>query len=240
MARISRHELKQDEFIQTVNETWEWVQRQHTALIVAVVTVVVGLAGFGGYRVYAENQMAKADAALGKAIRTFHAQILPPGTPKPPTDEPTFGTEQARNEAALKEFTELRRHYPRTPAARLAEYYVALCQEALGKQEEAIKILQSLAAGRDRDAHAIASYHLASLYLKMGKGAEAEKLYLDLLAKPSFLIPKTMAMMALADYYRDSKPNEAAKLYEEVKRDFPDTVAAATATDNLRDMGRGQ
>lgn len=238
MARISRHELKTDEFVITMTEVWSWVERQHTALIMAAVVGVVALAGSIGYRVYAENQMAKADAALGKAIRTYHAPIAPPGQPKPYTDEPTYSSEQARTEAALREFSELRQRYARTPAADMAGYYVSLCQGALGKTDEALKTLQGVAAGRNRDVRALASLRLAGLYVKQGKAAEAVKLYQELIARPTLLVPKAVAMMALADYYRDVQPAEAAKLYEQIKRDFPDSTASSTASDRLKELAR--
>lgn len=221
-----------------MGEVWTWVERQHTALIVAVVAVVVALGGFTGYRVYAENQTAKADAALGKAIRIYHAPILPLGSPPPPTDEPTYTSEQARTQAALKEFTELRQRYPRTPAAQMAEYYAALCQEALGKKDESQKILERLATSREREVLALASLRLAGIYLKQGKAAEAVKLYQELIARPTLLVPKPVAMMALADYYRDIKPADAAKLYEELKRDFGDSNTASTAGERLKELGR--
>ena len=238
MARISRQELKHDEFIDTFSSIWAWVERQHTALIVAVVVTVVALGGFAGYRIYSENLMAKADAALGKALRTYHAQILPPGTPKPATDEPVYSSEQARSEAAMKEFSELRQQYPRTRPARLADYYIALCQWSLGKTDESMKTLLELAGGRDPEASALAKMRLAALYQKQGKGAEAEKLYKELIAKPTLLVPKSVAMMALADYYRDSQPTEAAKLYEQVKKEFPDSTAFSTANDRLQELPR--
>lgn len=238
MARISRQELKHDEFIDTFSGIWAWVERQHTALIAAVVVTVVALGGFAGYRVYSENRMAKADAALGKALRTYHAQVLPPGTPKVATDEPVYSSEQARNEAALKEFTGLRQHYPRTRAARLAEYYIALCQSSLGKTDESMKTLLELAGGRDREVSALAKLRLAAIDQKQGKGDEAVKLYKELIAKPTLLVPKSVAMMALADYYRDAQPAEAAKLYEQVKKEFPDSTAFNTANDRLQELPR--
>lgn len=238
MARISRQELKKDEFVDTFAELWAWVQRQHTALILAVVVAIVVSAAYAGYRVYSENQAAKADAALGEAIRTYHAQILPPGTPKPATDEPVFSSEQARNEAALKEFTELRQHYPRTRAAHIAEYYAALCQASLGQTDESMKTLLRVVGGSDREASSLAKFRLAALYARQGKGAEAVKLYQELIDKPTLLVPKPEALMALADYYRSVQPAEAAKLYEQVKREFPDSAAYNTANDRLQELAR--
>lgn len=238
MARISRHELKKDQFVTTMAGGWAWVEHKHTALIVAAVVAVVALGGFTGYRVYAENQMAKADAALGQAIRTYHAPIVPPGQPKPPTDEAVYSNEKARSEAALQEFTGIRDKYPRTPAAHMAEYYIALCQEALGRKDESEKTLERLAAGRDREVRALAKLRLAGLYLKRGKAAEAVKIYRELAAQPTLLVPKPVPLMALADHYRDTQPGEAAKIYDELKRDYPDSRTSGDAEDRLKELPR--
>jgi len=40
-------------------------------------------------------------------------------------------------------------------------------------------------------------------------------------------VPKPMAMLALADHYRKSDPAQAAKLYKQIKSDFPDAAAQA-------------
>jgi TolA-binding protein len=43
--------------------------------------------------------------------------------------------------------------------------------------------------------------------------------------------------MVLAGLYRKSKPAEAAKLYEQVKKDYPDTPLSEEADRRLSEMG---
>jgi hypothetical protein len=45
--------------------------------------------------------------------------------------------------------------------------------------------------------------------------------------KPTIFVPKPMAMLALADYYRKADPAQAAKLYNQIKQEFPDAAAEA-------------
>jgi TolA-binding protein len=67
----------------------------------------------------------------------------------------------------------------------------------------------------------------------MGQGDEAAKLYQQLIAKPTVLVPKPIVMLALAEHYREKSPAEAAKLYEQIKADYPDTPIAEAADQAL-------
>jgi hypothetical protein len=68
---------------------------------------------------------------------------------------------------------------------------------------------------------------LAEVYLQESKGAQAVDLLKQLTDKPSIFVPKAMAMLALADYYRKTDPAQATKLYNQVKQEFPDAAEEA-------------
>jgi hypothetical protein len=50
-------------------------------------------------------------------------------------------------------------------------------------------------------------------------------------------VPKALALLALADDLRKSNPPEAAKLYNEIKKDFPDSTVADEADKRLETLG---
>ena len=79
----------------------------------------------------------------------------------------------------------------------------------------------------------MARFELAQLDDKMGKSDEAAKAYQDLIAKPTILVPKPIVMLALADHYGAKNPTEAAKLYTQIKTDYPDTAIAEQADQEL-------
>jgi hypothetical protein len=58
-------------------------------------------------------------------------------------------------------------------------------------------------------------------------------LYKELADKPTIFVPKPIAMLALADYYRKTDPGQSSKLYNQVKQEFPDTPAAEQADQGL-------
>jgi hypothetical protein len=50
-------------------------------------------------------------------------------------------------------------------------------------------------------------------------------------------VPKALAQMALADQYRKANPAEAAKLYQQIKKDHPDSMLGDEADKRLTDLG---
>ncbi len=63
------------------------------------------------------------------------------------------------------------------------------------------------------------------------------KLYQGLIAKPSVLVPKPVAMMALAQHYSQKNPAEAAKLYAQIKADYPTRRSPNSADQALALLG---
>jgi predicted negative regulator of RcsB-dependent stress response len=240
VARISRHELKHDEFVESVAEATGFV-RGHGRTIAIVVGIAVAAAILVfGYRFYAERQSLRAETGLGKAMRTFHATVRAPGGSTLPSDpeEITFPSDSDKYQAALKEFGELAQKFPRTRAARVARYYSALSQFQLGQTDAAMKTLEELGASDDREIASLAKFQMAQYYQRSGKWSEAEKLLRQIIQHPSYSVSKATAELALADQLRERNPAEATKLYEEVRNMYPTTPLADTAKERLDELKR--
>jgi predicted negative regulator of RcsB-dependent stress response len=97
---------------------------------------------------------------------------------------------------------------------------------------DAKKWLKGLADG-DSDFAAMAKFELAQLADRNGQGDEAVSLYQQLMAKPGVLVPKPVVMLALAGHYSQKNPAEAAKLYAQIKSEYPDTPIANEADQEL-------
>ena len=65
------------------------------------------------------------------------------------------------------------------------------------------------------------------MYDQDGKTSQAIDLYKQLEDKPSVFVPKPMVLLTLADHYRKTDPAQAAKLYNQVKLEFPDAAEQA-------------
>lgn len=226
---ISRRELKKDEVRETFAHGAEAVlSHQQLTLYILIAAIVVAV-GIFGWRTYAQRQTVKAFAAFDGAMTIFQA---PTGVPPTP-GEVSYPDDTRKFTDAQQKFSEVASKYPRTHAGELASYYQALSYEKLGKNDEARKLLQSLESGSDEEVAAMAKLELAGLDDGMGQGDEAASLYQQLIAKPTVLVPKPVAMLGLAGHYRQSNPSEAAKLYGQIKLEYPDTPMAQQADQAL-------
>ena len=231
MARIQRQELKHDEFADSIDSALLYLEDNWRRLTVIALVILLGGGSIGGYVWYSRDQEQRAGASLTSALITLQAPVqagLPPLPGEGP--EKIFSSEQAKFEAARKEFDALRTEFPRTRSAQLASFYVALCDHQLGKTDAAITTLEELSRASDRNVAAQAQLTLAGFYQQRGRAADAEKLYRQLAENPTVTVPRSLALLELATLQAESDPAAARKLFDEIKREFPDTQIAAEVT----------
>lgn len=230
---ISRKDLKKDEVRETLTHGAEAIfshQRQiwnYGSIALLIVVVVLG------WRFYTQKQTAKGSAALADAMKVYQARIRTAAEPALP-DEISYLDEKNKYADAVKKFTEVANRYSRTRPGQLARYYAALSLERLGRYDEAETDLKSLQSSSDESLSALARFKLAQVYDESGKGSQALQLYQQLADKPTLFVPKPVVLLALADHYSSSDPTQAAKLYNQVKTEFPDTQAAQQADERLQ------
>jgi tetratricopeptide (TPR) repeat protein len=229
VAHISRKELKKD----TVRDTFAHgadalLTHQSQTLYLIIAAIVVALAVFG-WRTYTQRETVKAFAAFDEAMTIFQAPV---GTPPAP-GVTTYSDQTKKFTEAESKFAAAASKYPRTRAGELSRYYQGLCLEKIGKDNEAKKSLQSVADSRDHDVASLAQFELAGIDDRTGHGTDAEVLYKHLLANPTILVPKPLVMLTLAEHYEAKNPSEAAKLYGQIKTEYPDTPIAEQADEAL-------
>lgn len=230
---IPRKQLKKDEVRETLQHGADAVlSHQQTTIYLLIVAVLVA-AGIFGWKTYTERQTVKAAAGFDGAMKVFQSPVGTPPTP----GETSYASDNQKFTTAAQQFADVASKYPRTHAGQLARYYAALSYEKLGKAADAQKALQDLTGSSDTEVASLAQLELASIDDNSGKGDEAVKLYEGLIAKPSILVPKSVAMMALAQHYSVKNPAEAAKLYAQIKAEYPDTPMAEQADQALALLG---
>lgn len=245
MARISRKELKKDQFVTEVSRTYQFLQQHRTALILLLIAVVlVMVLGLGGY-FYVQNRKARANEELAHAIRVFYA----PTSSENPQTEPDmkFSDEEARYRQAEKEFAAIAQKYGWLAKLRfgdqprMARYYLGLTKQHLGQTEEAMRELRTLAEQeQDQQLAPLARFALAGIYVQNGKPDEAEKLYRELADRPGELISREMALLTLAEHLSEQKPEEAEKIYQQIQKETPDGAAADAANKRLSSLRKSQ
>ena len=232
MAHISRKELKKDEIRDTFAHGAEAVLSHQQLTMYLVIAALVVALGFFGWKTYTERQTTRASAAFDDAMADFQARVITPGEPTQP-GELTYTDDKAKYGDASKKFAAVASQYPRTRPGQLAKYYEALSLERLDKNDDAKKLLQEVADGGDSEFSAMARYELASLQDRTNKPDEAVKLYQQLLAKPTVLVPKPVVLLALAEHYSPKNPAEAAKYFKQINTEYPGTPIAQQAEQEL-------
>ncbi len=232
MAHISRKELKKDEVRETFAHGAEaLLSHQQFAMYVIIVALVAAI-GFFGWKAYNQRQTVRASAAFDDAMKDFQARVVTPGESAQP-GELTYVDDKVKYGDSSRKFGNVAAKYARTRPGQLAKYYQALSLEKLGKNDDAKKLLQGLADSGDAEFAAMSRLELAGLADRAGKPDDAVKLYQQLLAKPTVLVPKPVVLLALAEHYTAKNPTEAAKYFGQIKTEYPGTPIAQQATQEM-------
>jgi len=222
MDRLTRHELKQDEFRETLDQLEQYM-KAHLREILTTAILVIGVVGSaGGLKYYLAQQEASANIELASALRVFQAYV---GNVNPDT---VGGSEIFLNSAdkyakAREQFNAIvlkYRMFPRPKAVGIARYHVGVCDALLGDSAAAIGTLREASREGEQEIASLAQLALAGELLKTGKQPEAVKMYQNLVDRPTLTVPRATALLALAAALKDSQPARARELYDQVQKEF--------------------
>jgi hypothetical protein len=232
VAHISRKELKQDKFRESLEHGAEAVisHRQFSAVLIGLVAAIV--LGTFGWRMYAERQNVKAGAELDEAMKIYLTRAHAPIEPGEP-GELTYADDNVKLQDAERKFDDVAARYPRTNAGLLARYYGALCLEELNRFNEALEGLRKIESGSDKELAGLARYQMAVAYARSGKPDESIKLLRQMAEHPTVLVPKPMVLLELGAQLRRSNPQAAAGIYNQIKKDYPDSAVSEEAQREL-------
>lgn len=217
--RYTRHELKQDKLATSAVEAVQEVVEHRSGIIkIVAVVIVLGLLG-GGIFWYISAREAQATNALGQALVTYNAPVVPPGTPKEGSMV-TFNNEQERLIESKKAFYAVSDQYGWTESGQYARYLAGLTEKELGNYKVAEDQLRALSNTRRRELASLAKYALASVYRDEQRDPDAINLLQSLIEKPSSSVPKANAQFALADLYvSEHQPDKAKVVYEQIAKE---------------------
>ncbi|MCC7497922.1 MAG: tetratricopeptide repeat protein [Bryobacterales bacterium] len=214
MDRISRKELKSDRFQERVGSTVEYLdEHRRQVILIGGIALAVLLVGWGAYW-YSGRQKVVRQQALTQALDIQNSAVGPPsGNPL----VKTFPTADARREEATKAFQQIINDHSNSEEATIARYYLGVIAAEAGKEADAAKHLQEVAEAGRNPYSSLAQFALAQLYQGQGKTTEAEKLLRALIDRPSMLVSKEQATIALAKVIAPKNPAEARKLLEPLR-----------------------
>lgn len=230
--RYTRHELKQDKFAESAVEAVHEVVEHRAGIIrIAVVVLVLAMVG-GGVYWYMSSREAQAADALGEAMMTYNAPVVPPGTPAQGSTV-TFNSDQDRLIAAKKAFYAVSDKFGWTASGQYARYLAGMTEEDLGNDAVAEDQLRAIGNSRRHDLAALAKYGLASVYRHEKREQDAINMLQTLIDKPTVTVPKATAQLALADIYvSQHQPDKAKVIYDEIAKENPKSALEEIAKEH--------
>jgi hypothetical protein len=92
VARLTRRELKRDEFRTTYEEFEHFLKENYKQIATAVGIVVVIVGSALAIKLHLQRQEMEAATQLGQALRTFRAYVGAPAPGNPAPDADSFST----------------------------------------------------------------------------------------------------------------------------------------------------
>jgi TolA-binding protein len=241
-----RHKLKENEFARTVAQAKQKIESRGRDVGLMLLAIVIALAAVGGYTWWRQSRNAKANTLLASAMAVHEAPVVPLAEPKPgspmPVEQPgTYRTERAKLEAALPRFIEAADAYPTTDAGIAARYHAAAILAHLGRHAEAEPKYQEVIDKGGRTLYArTARMGLAAAQLAQGKFDGAIAIYRDLSTESNPQLPLDGVLMELGRaYLKAGKKEDAARAFNRVVEEFPDSMYVADARRELEAAKKG-
>jgi TolA-binding protein len=246
MKATERHKLKENEFARTVAQARASLEERGRDVSLVLLAIAIALAAVGGYTWWRQSRNAKANTLLAGALAVHEAPVIAPSEPTPgspvPVEQPgTFRTLQMKLEAALPKFLETANAYPNTDAGIAARYHAAGILAQLGRYPEAEHRYQEVVEKGGRSIYArTARLGLAGAQLAQNKFDSAIAIYRDLSTETNPQLPVDGVLMQLGQaYLRAGKAEDAARAFNRVVEEFPDSVYVADARRELEAAKKG-
>jgi hypothetical protein len=212
VSRITRKELKTDKFALEVEHGISFFEH-HKNEAVKYGAIAVGIAVLiVGFTIYQRGQHSARQEMLAAAIRIQEA-----GVGQSANGGLAFPTQEAKDQEAVRAFTELRTKHSGSAEGEIAQYYLGSIKADQGKLAEAEKLYQEVAQNGAEKFAALSKLSLAQIFFADGRADQGEKVLRDLIANPTDFVSSDQATISLARYLAQKKPAVARKLLEPLR-----------------------
>lgn len=223
--RITRKQLKEDEFVSTMDslirrfgEYW----KQALAALGAVLLIVFVWWVIGQW---SGKQADAASMKLNQVITTYQEALAPDGD-----------GDIAEAEVGFAEVIE---EYGRTAQADVARLYQASIQLGRGETDTARATLVKLVNGHKDDAIGrLAALDLVRLRTASGQGAEVAAELEKMVVGRSSQLPRDVALFELGEVFiAEQKPDQAREYFQKLVDEFPESPYVSEARKRLGEVG---
>jgi len=211
--RIARKELKTDKFAEDVGLTVTFFEEHQKDVVryggigLAVIVLV------GGFLLYTRHEHNLRQEDLTSAIRVQETPVATVAV----GGQQTFPTQEAKEQAATKAFSDLASKYSGSDEGEIAVYYLGAIHADQGKLSEAEKNFLDVVSHADKNYASLARLSLAEIYFADGRADQGEKTLRELMDNPTVFVSKDEATIALARHLIGKNNAEARKLLAPIK-----------------------
>jgi predicted negative regulator of RcsB-dependent stress response len=223
MARLTRKEIKRDEFRDAVGRSVEYAESHVRTILYAVGGVVLLAAVAAAVYLYSGSRRQGANEALAEAMKVYKASIVATGAKPNDPEAPSFPTEAARRARAKELLEEVRDDYGMTAAADVAGLYLAQIAADEGRLDEARELWSDFVDEHgDSMLGSEARLNLIDLDRKQGKGEQVVKDLQAMLEKSDAPLPQDVILNELGKTFEHlRRTQEAVQSYQRIVDEFP-------------------
>ena len=219
--RITRKQLKQDEFISTADTVVSWIvdNWRPVAFGLAAVCAVVMLWWVGSH--WTSSRAERASYLLHQATSSI--------------DEAAAGSDTSAAEEQLREVID---RYGRTEQADQARIYLARLALGRGDTDAARSMLVEASERRGGDAVGrVATLDLMHLQIGSGQAAEVALQLEAMVTGTDPRLPRDVALYELGELYASQDAERARGYYQRLVDEFPESPYRARANQRLSELG---
>lgn len=233
MDTQTRHALKQDKFVDVTASGLEWMGENRSSLLLWSGAAVLAIALIATGIVLHHSRTVAANQLLGQAMDIYDTPIAQPGQMTEPGMK-TYPTAAARAKDAYPLFDRAANQYGWLTPGKMARYFAGMTALDMNQTATGEADLEKAAHSGSSGVSALAKLALANEYAQTGRTSQAVALYQELIQHPTTTVPKPAAQLQLAQMYETTQqPQEAKRIYAEIKDQDKATDAAQIATQKL-------
>lgn len=225
--------MKRDALVDSAQSALGWLEDHKSETILTAVVVVVLVAILVGGSLFFQHRGAEAETGFGAAMDMYSAPLQQPGVPVQPGVR-TYSTAAARAEAANAEFVKVADQFGSTDAGKQAQYFAGLTYMEMGNTAAAETALKKTIDNGGKNLAALAKLAMVSIDRQGGRTQDAIATLQDLAKHPTVTVPAGQAQLELASIYEKTNPEEARKIYAQLKDKDSKTVAGQIAAQKLQ------
>lgn len=237
--RLSRKEIKRDEFMESLGGAFEYVRDHSRNLIAIAIALLATLILVAVYMGWSDRREGRADASLAQALRIYQATLDPVAANPDDAESPSFADAGARSARAKELFEVVKSDFRSSDAGKIATVYLGQIAAQEGDVEGAREYWEDFVANSSDHALAVeVRVNLMALERQSGRGDELVTELRAMLSGADAGLPPDLLWYQLALTLEGlDRQGEANEAFQRIVDEYPQSAYAAAARERT---GGGQ